>query len=700
MAELPEPVWQYIQTWLESRFLFGHILLDENGNVLTWGGALDTLGIPPLEKDSPIGDQLLFTEGLIPTQVPSLYLPMVKIDPNRSLDVHLFRTAQGYGLFLVDVTKHEYAIAQWQQKANALALNYAREVRTAAQTASSASELCQALDIAAMRLNTDGTFVLLGRAPEWLARHCPDAADGRPFRVTPDNTFSFLNTFLDEANTFWRQKEVGCIRSGLWIENEENGKEHLFEAIAVTTVNESFLLIAHDLSHFDEKRITIQKGRDIAIEKGALQRLQRELVTARNSLEERVRQRTRQLQEANVRLADELTMRKRLEQERAEIIWQLQQAQKMEAIGTLAGGIAHDFNNILAAILGFTELSLNEASENSVQRNNLKQVLHATHRARDLIRQILTFSRQSKPDPKPIQPKAVVQEALKLLRASLPAGIEIEHDIKSDALALADPTQLHQVVMNLCTNAAQAMLPEGGVLTVRLHDLRLLPTDLAVYPDLQAGMHIELTVKDRGHGMTDEILRRIFEPFFTTKELGKGTGMGLSVVHGIVKSCRGAIYVNTQPGVGTLFRVLLPIVEAVDFCEPKAALDIPCGDERILFIDDEPMQAELASQMLGRLGYKVAAITDCLEALERFAKAPDQFDLILSDMNMPKMNGRALTAKLRQIRPDVPIILCSGYSEILDKTKPADLHVQGYLTKPIAMREMAQAIRRVLDRRA
>jgi signal transduction histidine kinase len=698
MVQIPKPIWQYVQSWLESRFVFGYILMDEQGKVRSWGGALESLGLPPLEKDRLISDQLLFMEGLLPVQVPSLYLPMMKIHPNQSLDVHLFQTEQGYGLFLLDVTKHEYAIAQWQQKANELALVHASKARAADRTATGISELSHALNIATMRCNADGTFSLLGRVPEWLKRYCPDVADGHTLFPRPGSTFSFLENFLEEARAFWKQNQVGCVKSGLWIETENSGQEHFFEAIAVTTEHDRFLLIAHDFSYFGEKQRMLQKGRNIAMERGALKRLQKDLVAAHTDLEERVQKRTKQLQEANARLAEELSRRHRLEHEHTEIIRQLQQAQKMEAIGTLAGGIAHDFNNILAAILGFTELSLKQVGQDSVLHNNLKQVLHATDRGRDLIRQILIFSRQGKPEPKPVQPKALVQEALKLLRITLPATIEIAHEVTSDALVLADPSQLHQVIMNLCTNGAQAMQPEGGVLTVRLMDIDLQPGDMPAYPDLQPGAHIELTVKDSGHGMTEEILQKIFNPFFTTKEEGKGTGMGLSVVHGIVKNCRGAIFVSSQIGVGTIFRVLLPVLRGVDLGEPQAVMGMPGGDERILFIDDEPMQVALALQMLGRIGYKVVAMADCLKALEQFSEAPDQFDLVITDMNMPKMNGWALTMKLRQIRPDVPIILCSGYSDILWQTKPADLNVQGLLAKPIPMGEMARAIRKALAR--
>ncbi len=694
MEHLPEPVWEFLQEWIARRFVFGFILVDSEGLVRSWGGALSSLGLPPLVTGQPVSEQLLFAEGLFPPQVPTLYLPMVKIAPDTSMDVHLFQTPSGYGLFLVDATAHEQAIARWQQHAN----NLARKAEATAQFADSTNELYAALDIAAMRLNPEGTFDVLGQAPGWLVHYCPDMCEGHISFITPENSFSFLENFLVEAHVFWNREEIGCVKSGLWIETEDDDREHYFEAIAVTTSHDKILLITRDLSYFDEKRRLIQTGREIASEKDALQSLQRELLASHKTLEERVHERTRQLQEANTRLTGELNWRHQLEQERAELMRQLQQTHKMEAIGTLAGGIAHDFNNILSAILGFTELSLKEAGDNQVLCSNLKHVLRATDRARDLIRRILTFSRQSAPENKPIQPKAVIQEALKLLRATLPASVEMQDELESDAFILADPTQLHQVVINLCTNAAQAMQEKGGLLSVRLTDLNLQPDDMTAYPELHPGPHIELAIRDTGHGMSEDVLRKVFDPFFTTKEEGQGTGMGLSVVHGIVKSCHGAIFAASQPGAGSIFRVLLPIIQVSDLDEPLAVTQIRGGNECILFIDDEPMQVELAIQMLGRLGYNVVAINDSLQALARFAEKADQFDLVISDMNMPKMNGWAITRRLRQIRPDVPIILCSGYHDNLYHLKPVDLQVQGYLTKPIPMTEMARAIRRVLDR--
>ncbi len=697
MVQLPKPVWAFLQEWLPHRFVFAYILVDPQGAVRSWGGDLEGLGLPALEKDRPITDQLLFTEGLFPTQVPSLYLPMVKMAPDRSLDVHLFQTESGHGLFLVDVTEKDRTITQWQQKANALAMTLSREAKASARIANRANELYHAMDIAAMRLESDGSFELLGQEPEWLVRYCPNRNDGHISCGTIGSSFSFLENFLDDALAFWNRDQVGCTKSGLWIDTESSGKEHYFEAIAVTTSHDKILLIIRDLSHFEEKQRIIQAGREIAIQKDGLQELQRALIASHSALEERVRQRTRQLQQANARLTDELALRTQLEKERVEILRQLQQSQKMEAMGTLAGGIAHDFNNILSAILGYTELSLNEVSGNSALQHNLTQVLHATQRATDLIRQILAFSRQSKLEQKPVKPKIIVKEALKLLRACLPAAIEIESEIKSEAFVLADPTQLHQVIMNLCTNAAQAMQAGGGVLAVRLRDLNLQPADMKSYPELQTGTHVELTVRDTGQGMSDEVLKRVFDPFFTTKEEGKGTGMGLSVVHGIVKNCHGSIFASSQVGAGSIFRVLLPGARPSHVRSPDAPSSLPGGNERILFIDDESIQVELATQMLGRLGYQVVALSDCLQAIERFAESPSQFDLVISDMNMPKLNGWALTQKLRHIQPDIPIILCSGGMDCPSPGNSLELQVQGFLTKPVPMIEMARMIRQVLD---
>ena len=556
--------------------------------------------------------------------------------------------------------------------------------------------LFAAVNAAALLLDQDGRFTLIGKAPEWLVRFCPDlAAPGK--QIEPKNVFSFLENFLHEAQSIWRQDVAGCRKSGIWIEADEHGNDHLLEASAVNTGQNNFLIIAHDHFAFSEKQNLIQKGRQLALDRTALQRMQQELEKARDELEARVAARTLELEETNRRLGLELEERKRLEIERQEMILHLQQAQKMEAIGTLAGGIAHDFNNILSAVLGFTELSLSDTPRDTTLHNNLRQVLKAAHRARDLIRQILTFSRQSKPEIKPIQLNTIVYEALRLLRASMPAIIDIRQRIESDAYVLADPTQLHQVIMNLCTNAAQAMESNGGILDIKLSEYELTEADLVVFPDLNPGHFLDLLVKDTGKGMSSEVMSRIFDPFFTTKEKGRGTGMGLSVVHGIVKSCHGTILVSSKLGEGSVFRVLLPALREADALVRPQEPELARGSERILFVDDEQLQVELATQMLGRLGYQVTAMTDCVEALNRFAQTPKDFDLVITDMNMPKMTGKSMAMEMVRIKPGIPIILCSGYNEFAEIPDTGWKTIKACLMKPVAMGEMAETVRRILD---
>jgi len=376
---------------------------------------------------------------------------------------------------------------------------------------------------------------------------------------------------------------------------------------------------------------------------------------------------------------------------------QLQQAQKMEAIGTLAGGIAHDFNNILSAVIGFTELSMDQVEKGTSLQEDLQEVLKASIRARDLVKQILTFSRQAEYEQKPIQVKLIVKEALKLLRASLPTTIEIRMNIQSDSLIMGDPTQIHQVMMNLCTNAQHAMQEKGGVLEVSLTDLEL-DLDYAVgYPDLNSGRYLQLTVSDTGYGMRPEVVEHIFDPFFTTKGPGEGTGLGLSVVHGIVKNHGGDIRAYSEPGKSTAFKVLFPVVERLKEAEHREERPVPVGTEHILFIDDEPSLAKMGHQILESLGYKVTTRTSGIEALELFKAQPDRFDLVITDMTMPHMPGEELSVKLIEIRPDIPIILCTGFSSRIDEEKVLAIGIRAFVMKPILRRTMAEVIRRVLD---
>jgi PAS domain S-box-containing protein len=416
------------------------------------------------------------------------------------------------------------------------------------------------------------------------------------------------------------------------------------------------------------------------------------------------------------------------QQRRLEV--QLQQSQKMEAIGTLAGGITHDFNNILSAILGYTELAILDAKDERKIRQHLEKIQGAGNRARDLVNQILAFSRQTKQERFPVQLSSIVKEALKMLRASLPSTIEIRQKIQAEQGPVeADSTQIHQVLMNLCTNAAHAMQENGGILEIGIQnvDFGLRSTDYEKgkkqttlgghasdstgqanqvsesqieYLDVFPGPYLKLTVRDTGIGMTPDVLRRIFDPYFTTKEKAHGTGLGLSVVHGIIKSHGGSITVESEPGQGTTFHVYLPRMEYPKRKGDKMAASphkgIPTGHERILFVDDEQALVDIGRQMLEHLGYELITRTNSIEALELFKAEPDGFDLVITDMTMPNMTGEKLARAMMKIRPDIPIILCTGFSERITEKNAGKIGIRKLAMKPLAMRDLAEAIREVL----
>ncbi|HPI94068.1 MAG TPA: PAS domain S-box protein [Deltaproteobacteria bacterium] len=376
---------------------------------------------------------------------------------------------------------------------------------------------------------------------------------------------------------------------------------------------------------------------------------------------------------------------------------QLAQAQKMESLGTLAGGIAHDFNNILSAIIGYSELALGDASEPDTARSEIKEAIKAADRAKDLVKQILTFSRRAETTYSPLDLPPLVKGSLKMLRSVIPTTIEIRQDLVPSCLVMSDPTQVNQLIMNLCTNAAHAMDETGGVLTVRLRK-EAIDGVMAHELDIKPGSYVRLTVGDTGHGMAPEVVERIFEPYFTTKELGRGTGLGLSVVHGIVKSQNGAVTCTSTPGTGTAFDVYLPeITLGVDTTELAQREPLPTGNARILFVDDEPTLANLAEKMLGRLGYAVVTRTSSIDALAHFQNNPADFDLVISDMTMPGLTGDKLALKLLEIRPDIPIILCTGYSEHISEEKAKEIGIREFALKPLEMRELAKIIQRVFS---
>ena len=377
---------------------------------------------------------------------------------------------------------------------------------------------------------------------------------------------------------------------------------------------------------------------------------------------------------------------------------ELRESQKMEAIGTLAGGIAHDFNNILGVILGFSELTLYEVAQGSVAWHNLQQVLTASRRAKELVRQILTFSRKGDQERQPLQIHLVIDEALKLLRASLPTTIDIRQTLVADCgTILADPTQMHQVLMNLCGNAEYAMRHAGGILEVQLDHVLSDDALLAQHPELLPGPYVRLMVRDTGDGMDKVVLSRVFEPFYTTKPAGEGTGMGLAVVHGIVTSHGGAITVESAPEHGTTVTLYLPKVTAAEIAEHQPDLPPPEGKGQILFVDDEETLVRLGQRMLERLGYGVVTTTSSAEALATFRMTPEAFDLVITDQTMPEMTGEMLAHELRQIRANIPIILCTGFSHIIDADKAMAQGIDAFLLKPLIAKDLGLAIKKVLS---
>ena len=393
---------------------------------------------------------------------------------------------------------------------------------------------------------------------------------------------------------------------------------------------------------------------------------------------------------------------KRREAEKEQLEGQLRHKQKMEAMGTLAGGIAHDFNNILSVIMGYAELALLDISDGTPLQHKLNEVFKAGNRAKDLVAQILAFSRNDKDEQerKPVRVSLIIQEVLRMLRSSLQTTIKIHHNIKTGKLTvLADPIKIHQVIMNLCANAIHAMQDKGGVLDVSLIDIDIDSDTAARYPDMTPGRYQRLTVSDTGHGMDCAVMERIFDPFFTTKRPGEGTGMGLALVHGIVKSHDGTITVDSEQGKGTTFQVFLPASENAVSAEPEHFTPPLSGNERILFVDDEETLVSVGQKILESLGYEVVGITSSTKALDVFCTQPDKFDLVITDMTMPNMTGADMAKAIMRIRSDIPIILCTGFSEVISEKKAKAMGIREFILKPITSRKIAEVIRNVLDQK-
>ncbi|MBU1140450.1 MAG: PAS domain S-box protein, partial [Proteobacteria bacterium] len=403
--------------------------------------------------------------------------------------------------------------------------------------------------------------------------------------------------------------------------------------------------------------------------------------------------------ECSINFVRDITQRKNNEKLKAKMQEHLQQIQRLDSLGTLAGGIAHDFNNILSAIVGYTELTKLDCSDNPKVLHYLDQLSSASLRAKNLVQQILNFSRQSGSEKHPIDISRIVNEALNLIRATIPTTIEISKNVPSNlGVVVANATQIHQIVMNLCTNAHHAMGNEGGSIDVDLITTTISAEDGMNYPDLDPGEYLKLIITDTGSGIPAEILSKIFDPYFTTKNPGEGTGLGLSTVHGIVKDHGGSIKAYSEPGNGTSFQVFLPIIIESEPEETDTSVEqLPHGIETILFVDDEKLLLEIGKKLLESLGYRVETRASSIDALEAFRVQPAKYDLIVSDITMPKMTGEYLAVEIKKIAPDVPIILCTGFSTRLNSEKLIKIGVAKVLMKPLTMSELAVNVRLALD---
>ncbi len=393
----------------------------------------------------------------------------------------------------------------------------------------------------------------------------------------------------------------------------------------------------------------------------------------------------------------DITDQKRAGQEKEKLEQELRQAQKMESIGNLAGGIAHDFNNILSSIIGFTELALDDVAEGTPLEDNLQEVNTAGKRARNLVKQILAFARQADEEVKPIQVHTIVKEVFQFIRSSIPTTIEIKQNIESNSFIMGNATQVHQILMNLCTNASHAMEDEGGILEITLNDVVVDRREKWKNMNLKQGNYLEIKVSDTGHGIAPDIIGSIFEPYFTTKGVGEGTGMGLALVHGIVETYGGKITVDSALGKGTVFTIYLPLTKKREDYQLYQKEKLPSGTERILLIDDELPIAKMGSQVLERLGYRVTVCTSSVEALELFRSKFDDFDLVITDMTMPNMTGDKLAMELISFRPNLPVILCTGYSKKISDETASEIGIKAIVYKPTGKADLAKTVRKVLD---
>ncbi|MGB3212841.1 MAG: response regulator [Desulforhopalus sp.] len=394
----------------------------------------------------------------------------------------------------------------------------------------------------------------------------------------------------------------------------------------------------------------------------------------------------------------DITFRKKAEQEKARLETELRRRHKMEAVGTLAGGIAHDFNNILAAILGYADMALEEIPATSPAKTQIQEVLKAGHRAKDLVKQILAFSRQEGQYREPVQLKTLIEEVVAFLKATIPPAVHLKLDLAPNCGSiLADQTQIHRVLMNICTNGIQSMEDQGGTLSIALREIPLTERDLDPAAHLMPGTYLMITISDTGMGIGKEYHDRIFDPYFTTKEFGKGSGMGLAVVHGIVKSHGGMIKFSSHLSKGTSFSTYFPITAEKTQPIKRPIVPYSADWERLLVVDDDPDLTVMLRKILERAGYTVDAFTNSRKALEAYLADPAGFDMIITDQNMPGMTGEQLALETLRVRPEIPVILCTGYSDHIDERKAAEAGIRAYLAKPVSMETLTETVRHVLD---
>lgn len=400
----------------------------------------------------------------------------------------------------------------------------------------------------------------------------------------------------------------------------------------------------------------------------------------------------------SVSFVKDISERKEAEKHRLKMETQMREAQKMESLGILAGGIAHDFNNILAAVLGYAELAQLVCPAGSNLKSYVSEISKAGHRARELVQQILLFSRQGHSEKEPMDVSRVLDEALRLIKATLPANIEIHRNISPNlAPAFANETQIHQIVMNLCTNAYHAMKTTGGMLDVNLTAVDIWEQDAKSYPGMHPGSYLKLSIGDNGCGIPPHVIDRIFEPYFTTKPIGEGTGLGLSTVHGIIKDHGGCIKVYSEMGIGTTFHVFLPAAFTAAETASQQAEPLPMGNECILLVDDEKTLIDLGQDLLQRLGYWVETRASSIDAIEAFRSNSRKYDLVISDMTMPKLTGDEMARQMKAIRPDIPIILCSGFSDRIHAQTMEAIGINALLMKPVVYADLAHTVRQTLD---